>query len=283
MPLFLKERKNLTVLIALISFHLLLISMQVPQGQETNFLETAVFSVFSPLQHGIIGFFRSIGKVWRNYCYLRNVQNQNSRMREEIFYLRQENNILRNVLRGFRSEKEIQDTLLKVHENILPAQVIGLDTSNFYKSVVINRGSLDGLRKDMVVLDRDGHLIGRVIELISLKEARVQLITDEESGIGVFSARKRIPGILAGDGEGQCFLKYVLATTKIEDIPEGEEIISSGYDRIYPSGLKLGKIVSVKQEETSLHWRIVVEPYLDFRYLDQVAVIMKDPKEFFKD
>ena len=282
MPLFLKERKNLTILIALIFFHFFLISMQVPLGENASVFEKTVFSVFSPIRHGVLSFFKGIGNIWKNYFHLRNVQDQNEEMKEEIFYLRQENNLLRNALERFRSEREIEENLLAMHENILPAQVIGLDPSNYYKSVIINRGTLDGIKKNMIVLDKNGNLVGRIIDSISLKEARVQLITDNESGISVFTQMKRVQGILEGDGKGQCLMQYVLATTRPEEISEGEDVITSGYDRIYPLGIRVGRILLIASN-ASLHKHIIVEPYFDFRFLDQIAVIMKDPKELFKD
>lgn len=278
MPLFLKERKSLVVLTALIFFQLILISTQVPLGYGENYFEKAVFSVFSPVQHGILSLFRSIGEFWKNYFYLQNVQSQNRKMKDEMFFLRQENNLLRNALENLRSAKEIEESLLRLHENILVAQVIGFDASNFFKSAVINKGSLDGLRKDMIVLDKNGSLVGRIINPIALKESRVQLITDNESGVGVFSQSKEVMGILSGDDKGYCFLEYIHVTT--EDIYEGEDIITSGKDGLFPSGIKVGKIVSITTS-TSLFKQVKVEPYFDIRDLDQVAVIMKDPMEIF--
>lgn len=278
MPLFLKEKKSLIILLALIFFHLILISLQVPLGYEQSYFEKGFFSVFSPVQHGILSFFQSIGKLWRNYFYFRNVRNQNQEMKEEIFILRQENNLLRTVLQELKSEKEVEENLLKIRQSILPAQVIGLDASNLYKSVTINKGSLDGIKKNMVVLDKEGSLVGRIVGPVSLKEARVQLITDNESGVGVFSQKNKVMGVLSGDAKGFCFFNYVLVTEL--GISEGEEVITSGYDGIYPSGIKIGKIVTIK-ETTSLHKEIKVEPYFNFRYLDQLAVIKKNPKEIF--
>lgn len=278
MPLFLKERKSLVVLTALIFFQLILISTQVPLGYGENYFEKAVFSVFSPVQHGILSLFRSIGEFWKNYFYLQNVQSQNRKMKDEMFFLRQENNLLRNALENLRSAKEIEESLLRLHENILVAQVIGFDASNFYKSAVINKGSLDGLKKDMIVLDKNGSLVGRIINPIALKESRVQLITDNESGVGVFSQSKEVMGILSGDDKGYCFLEYIHVTT--EDIYEGEDIITSGKDGLFPSGIKVGKIVSITTS-TSLFKQVKVEPYFDIRDLDQVAVIMRDPMEIF--
>lgn len=278
MPLFLKEKKNLIILAALIFFQLILISIQAPLGHEKNYFERAIFSVFSPIQHGVVSFFQKIGELWKGYFHLRNVHIQNQKMREEIFFLQQENNFLKNALQKFRNEKEIRDNLLEIHENILVARVIGVDASNYYKSVVINKGSLDDLKKNMVVLDKDGNLVGRTVEPISLKEATVQLITDPESGVSVFSQEKKEMGVLTGDARGQCSLNYILSTT--EDISKGEEIITSGFDGIFPPGIKAGKIISTTPS-TSLFQVVRVKPYFDFRKLDQVAIIMIDPKEIF--
>jgi rod shape-determining protein MreC len=199
-------------------------------------------------------------------------------MKDEMFFLRQENSLLRNALENLKSQREIEQSLLRLHENILAAQVIGLDASNFYKSAVINKGSLDGVKKDMIILDENGSLVGRIINPVALKESRVQLITDNESGVAVFSQKKEIMGILRGDGKGYCFLEYIHVTT--EDIHEGEDIITSGKDRLFPSGIKVGKIVSITTS-TSLFKQVKVEPYFDVRRLDHVAIIMRDPMEVF--
>lgn len=277
MPLFLKEKKSLIILIALVFFQLVLISIQVPLGEE-NYFDRAIFSIFSPIQHGIAFFLQKIGDIWKSYFYLQNVQSQNLKMQEEILFLRQENNLIRNALKNLLDEKEIKENLSKIHKNILVARVIGLDASNFYKSVIINKGSLDGLKKNMVVVDKYGNLIGRVIGPISIKESKVQLITDTESGISVFSQKKREPGVLTGDGKGGCLLKYILATTK--DIFEGEPVITSGFDGIFPSGIHVGEIISTVIT-TDLFQTIRVHPYFDFRHLDQVVVLMIDPYEIF--
>ena len=278
MPLFLKEKKNLIVLIALIFFHLMLISIQVPLGNEQSYFEKGFSSVFSPVQHGILSFFGSIGKLWKNYFYFRNVQTQNQRMREKMFLLRQENTLLKNVLNKLRSEKEIEENISKIYQNILPAQVIGFDASNLYKSATINKGSVDGIKRNMVVLDKDGNLVGRIVGPVTLMEARVQLITDSASGVGVFSQINKVMGVLKGDVNGLCSFNYVLVTEL--GISVGEEVVTSGYDGIYPKGIKIGKIISM-EDTTSLHQDITVKPYIDFRYLDQLAVITTDLRDIF--
>lgn len=278
MPFFLKTKKNLIILSVLILFHLVLISIQIPLGEGGNYFEKVIFSILSPMQHGVVSFFRKIGELWNGYFDLRDVQSQNEKMRKEIFDLSQKNHLLMNFIRKLESENEIQDALQDMYKSILPAHVISLDFSNYFKSIIINRGSLDGIRKDMLVLDRYGYLVGRIIGPISLKEAKVQLITDNDSGTSVFTQEKEIWGMLTGDGKGQCLLKYILMSE--EKVRTGERVFTSGYDGIYPKGIDVGKIVSI-EKTTDLFKKIIVKPYFEFRNLDQLAVIRINFKELF--
>jgi rod shape-determining protein MreC len=177
------------------------------------------------------------------------------------------------MLLKFKGEKEIQELLAMISRSILVSSVIGFDSSEIYKSVILNKGSLDGVKKDMVVLDKRGRLVGRVIDPVSLKQARVQLITDKDCGVGVLSERLKVVGILTGYAEGKCLMKYVLKTNK--EIGEGEEVSTSGFDGIYPAGIPVGKIISIT-EDTTLFKKIIVEPFFDFSELDEVAVFTID-------
>lgn len=278
MPVFFENKKSLVILIALVFFHLILMSIQIPQGQESTYFEKGIFFIFSPVQHGIVWVYNKTGKIMENYFLLQNLKKENEKLKKEIFFTRQENVLLRNSLEKIKNEKEIRKLLKEIYQDILYARVIRLDASNYYKSALINRGSLDGVKKNMVVLDRHGNLVGRIIDPISAKESRIQLITDDEGGISVFSEKKKVMGVLSGDGKGNCFLKYIIRTN--ENIHEGEKLVTSGFDAIYPPGIQVGTILSIK-EDPSLFKHIKVQPFFQFRELDQVAVIMRDAKEPF--
>jgi rod shape-determining protein MreC len=278
MPSFLKEKKRPIIFIGLVFFHLVLISLQVPLGNEQSLFEKAVFGVFSPLQHAMSSVFGGIGNFWSRYVHLRSVEAENQQMRKELFFLRQETNFLKNSLLRFKTEREIQILLANLKGSFLLAQVIGIDASNPYKSVVINRGSLDGLKKDMAVIDKFGNLVGRVIDPISFQEGRVQLITDADSGVSVYCGPDRSVGVLAGNGQGKCRVKYVLASAK--DPAIGEEITTTGFDRIFPAGIKVGRVLSSLQD-TSLFKTISVEPLFSYGGLSEVAALTAPAGHFF--
>ncbi len=265
-----REKHKLLFFISLIFFHLVLISLQVPRGGQPTFFERALFAVSAPLEHAFVSFFQKTTELWNKYIYLRQVAEQNQKMREELFCSRQENFFLRQTIEKSRMAEETRQLLSSLSRSILVASVIGLDSGQVYKSVVLNKGSLDGVRKDMPVLDQKGRLIGRVVGPVALKESRVQLITDEACGVGVLTERHRVVGVLEGDGKGKCRLKYVLKTSP--DVAVGEEVLTSGYDGIYPSGIPVGRIISIS-ETASVFKRIEVEPYFDFSTFDRVAIL----------
>jgi len=247
-------------------------------GDESNYFERVVFSVFSPINSGVVSVFQGIGNIWKNYFGLHKVQKDNQRLQEEMFRLNQENSLLRSILRIYRTEKEMLDLLLEFEGSILPARVVGMDASNVWKSLVINKGSLDGVKKDMVVLDKKGHLVGRVVDPVSFKQSRVQMITDNQSGVYVVSEEKNAPGIINGIGNGQCRLEYILATDT--SIVEGDKLITTGFDGIYIPGVLVGYVVSVV-ENSSLFKEIIAVPAFKLQDLDLLAIIKEDIHELF--
>ncbi len=273
MPRFLKEQKKALIFAGLLFAQLVLVSIQVPLGEEPSYLEKAVFFVFAPIQRAVHGVFAAGGRIWDRYVYLRRVEAQNRTLRDELFHLRQTNMLLTNALAEFKETREIEAAVAALEKSFLVASVIGTDASNVYKSIIIDKGSAHGLTTNMPVVDRSGNLIGRVAAPISPREAAVQLLTDDGSSIGILSETNKVVGQLWGDAKGgACWFKYVLATN--DQLVEDEELVTSGLDKIFPPGLKVGRILSIAAD-SSLFKNIRVKPYLNFSDLRRVAVIIQ--------
>jgi rod shape-determining protein MreC len=277
MPSFLKKKKNTVILICLVLVQLVLISLQVPLGAEASFFEKAVFSLFSPLQNGVTAVIQGVGKAWKGYFDLRNVHRENTKIKQEIFFLQLENRLLRGLLNRANTEQEIRDLLKQIRGRIVIARAIEIDIVNPYKSVVINRGLMDGIEKDMIVLDRFGQLVGRIISPVTMREARLQLITDTDSGTSVIN-KSKVQGVLNGFQDGLCVLKYIVQTD--QGIGEGDVLSTSGFDKLYPPGIPVGEVISINPTE-ELFKRIKVRPYFKIRHLDALAVIKLDSQSIF--
>jgi rod shape-determining protein MreC len=270
MPLW-EKRTNFFILIILVVFHLILISVQIPLHSDRKLLERAAFFVFSPVQKAAVSVFRGVESLWTGYFDLRGVRKENQKLKRELFFLNQEKWFLQDRLLFFRSEAQLRESLSSFRQSLVVARVIGADAGNYFRSLILDKGSLDGVGKDRAVCDRFGNLVGRTIEPISLSTAMVQLLTDEESGVSVISVKDRIVGILSGTSGGLCTLKYITAT---EGGEEGEELVTTGFDKIYPAGLSVGRIVSAKAT-ASIFKEVRVQPHFSLSALEAVAVLPK--------
>jgi rod shape-determining protein MreC len=278
MPLFWKNRKNGIVLAVLVSAHLVLISVQVPLGSERTLFTKVVFAVFAPIQRAVAGAASGLSGSWNGFFHLRGVRTENQRLLKELFFARQENLFLAERLRFLQGEGKTRENMAVLKKVFVTARVIGIDPSNPFRSIILNRGAVDGVRKDMAVCDRNGNLVGRVVEPVSLKEAKVQLITDDEAGVSVISGTDRIVGVLSGDANGACRIRYVMNTTPGGQ--EGEDLFTTGFDRLFPPGIRVGRITSVVTD-ASLFKTIRVAPFFLFNDLGQVAVITERFEELF--
>jgi rod shape-determining protein MreC len=279
MARLLKEQKKKLVFAGLLVAQLILISLQMPLGRESSYFQRAVFFLFAPVQKAVHGLVRAGTGFWGRYVYLRLVETQNQRFRDELFHLRQENTLLRNELERAVAKRDMERLLADLGQSYLVAEVIGADAVGPAKSIVINRGSRHGLKSNMAVVDKWGNLVGRVTGPVSAGEAVVQLVTDDNSAVGVFTETNRVSGVLAGNARsGTCWLKYIQASD--DRVLEGDELVTSGFDKIYPAGLKVGRITSVALDGSLLK-KIAVKPYLDFSQLSIVAVLIRTPGESF--
>jgi rod shape-determining protein MreC len=274
MSRFLRERKATIIFVGLMFVQLILLSLQIPLGQEANLFERTSFAVLAPLQRGVQGLLRFGGDIWNRYVVLRRVEDQNRRLRDELFHLRQENGLLRRGLDRLANRQEAETFLRALGRAFCLAEVIGLDAANPFKSIVINRGTKDGLRSQMAVVDARGRLVGRLIEPIGIGEATVQLVTDENNAVSVAGADHPTAGLLVGNsGDGRGWLKNIPASD--ETLVENEPLLTTGFDRVYPRGLPAGTIVSIRTDG-SLFKKIAVLPAFEIRDLVLVAVLTGD-------
>ncbi len=271
-----EKRRSALVLAGLIVFHVLLISVQVPQGAKKSYFERAVFFLYAPVQRLASATVRGVGSLWRGYFDLRRVRGENQALKRENFFLHQDIRFLEDRIGLAGSEASLRANLSEFEGTIVAARVIGVDSANPHQSIVIDKGSLDGVAKDMAVCDRNGALVGRTIPPIGLKEAMVQLITDKDSSVSVKSVVAGLTGSMTGRSTNVCELRHVLAS--VEGGKEGEELKTTGFDKIYPAGIKVGTIQSLTEDATAPIFReIIVKPYFSFDALDVVAVLTKGP------
>lgn len=181
-----------------------------------------------------------------------------NRRAEEARLTADENRRLRDLI-GFRQS---------IPFTTVPAQVIGRDPANWSNALIIDKGSADNVRQNRAVLSTRG-LVGRVLEA-GRRSARVLLITDPNSKVGVLIQRNRQGGILVGRPDGTCKMIYIALDS---DVKKGDRIITAGFGTVFPKGILVGEVIGAGKEPGRLYKYAIVRPSQDMSRLEEVLCI----------
>ena len=260
-----KHRKSLSIL-SLFILLFWLITIQVKNGRFT-FMEKPVLAVSGFFERVISWPFITVVSLGKSYVLLVGIQEENLRLRNENERLRQENAVLNEFeVENGRLRDALEFKRLQPPTAVM-AQVIGKESSPVSSTVTLNKGATDGIRKDMAVITSHG-VVGK-IQAVTPGTSKVLLLTDPGSTLAVRVVRNREEGLLEGKLIN-CALKYV---SYYADIQEGDLLITSGLDGIYPKGLAVGRVVKVSKHEAIAFQAVVAEPAVGFSRLEEALVL----------
>jgi rod shape-determining protein MreC len=146
--------------------------------------------------------------------------------------------------------------------------VVGRDPSPWFKTLIINKGYLDGVTKASPVVVPEG-IVGLVVA-ITAHYAKVLLIIDQNSAVDAKVQATRARGIVKGDPTGRGSFNYVL---RKHDISLGDSVITSGLDGVFPKGLPIGRVSEIVRLSAGIFQEIAITPYVDFDTLEEVLVL----------
>ncbi len=235
-------------------------------------LRAALLELLGPFQQGFEKTYRFVTGIWQGYIFLVNLSEENRLLREIVLEQKREINNLAEERLENRRLRELLGFRHNMPQPLLPAQVVGKDISGWFYTLTIDRGRQDGLEEGMAVLAVDG-IVGQVMEA-SGNFTRVLLITDPNSAVAAIVQRTRARGIVEGRGFKGCTLKYV---HRSEDVVEGDVVLASGLDGLYPRGTLVGTVTRVRKKETDLFQVVEVRPAVDFNKLEEVIVVVEKP------
>jgi len=268
-----RAKKNPRLLLAvLVILHLILISLnRVPGQPDIRYLQVVMMAGFTPLQwlasHGV----SSVKSMWAGYFDLRGAKRENDWLKAHNSQLESQIIELREKAKLFEQIQDLNRSPALSSYRRVNALVIGRDPDDWFKTVLIDRGSIAGVEKDQPVVTTEG-LVGRVI-IVSPISSRVLLITDERHGAGAVVAQtveNRVVGSLKGKNQSLCELKLLSEGFKLQN---GEQVITSGQDQLYPRGLLIGRVKNLTDQGVT-NSAVDVEPAAALQKLETVAVLL---------
>lgn len=230
-------------------------------------------AIVVPLQDGMNG----IGKWFTNkadyFNSVKKLTKKNKELESQVNELTEENSLLaqnKYELERLRDLYQL-DQDYSSYEKIA-ANVIGKDSGNWFDIFTINKGSKDGIKKDMNVISGGG-LVGIVTD-VGKDYAKVRAIIDDESSVSVSFANTSDTGIVSGDlklmDDGVMNVTEVLKDAKVT---EGDMVVTSKISDKFVPGILVGYVTNIKLDSSELTQSGKIIPVVDFKHIDEVLVI----------
>lgn len=229
----------------------------------------------APLESGVMKVSQTVNEFLSGITSFGETKSQNKELKKKISGL--ETEVTR--LKGFEYENVRLRDMLEFKQSkadqyeMVTASVIARDPSNWLKRITIDRGSADGIQKDMPVVTQDG-LIGKILK-VSAHNSEVILILDSTgSGVGGMVQISDTFGVVEGVDDDLNNVRMI-HLPRDANIMINQTIITSGLGGIYPRGIPIGRVVKIQPEPNGILKYATVKPYADFDRLQDVFVIKK--------
>jgi rod shape-determining protein MreC len=233
-------------------------------------------AVSTPIAGGIdwviSGLVGSIG----SYTDLRGAREENIRLKEKVDELTGQLNDAR--------ERAAELDLLRAQValptrpdyKMVSANVVARDSDLWYRRLTIDRGTLDGVKKNMPVATASG-IVGRVVA-VGPNYAQVQVISDKHAGVGAMLQNSRAMGEVRGmEREGPlCELQNIPSSQAVD---VGEPVVTTGLDRIYPKGLMIGTVERIESNPNAPWHKIIISPSASVDRVEHVLVLLVEQRE----
>jgi len=216
---------------------------------------------------------QELDTLWTRYLALQHAREESEVFRQQIGRLQQENARLRESAAATSRLRDLLELKERLPYPSLAAQVVGRDPTNWYRSIIINKGTQEGLTADMGVVSTAG-VIGRIVKVYD-HLAIVLLIIDQNNAVTGLVQRTRDEGIVEGTEKGLARIKYLplLSTVKV-----GDQVVTSGLAGGFPRGLPVGTITKIERREAELFLSAEIAPDSDFAKIEEVLIITS-PRE----
>lgn len=230
-----------------------------------------VREALAPLQGRVMLAWRDAGAFMGYFAGMRRLQEENDQLRQQLRDLTWENDRLQEYVNENQSLTKLLDFKQRnaPRFTLLGARVVSRSPSNWYSSLVVDRGSDDGVGKDMVVVS-DAGLVGRV-DAVGPHTSDVLLILNNEVAVGAV-ASDGSQGVVEGSKDDPGMLRMIDLPYDAKLTP-GQAVMTSGLGGIFPGDLPLGEISEFDTGGSDLEKYALVRPYVDFNRLEEVFII----------
>ena len=241
-------------------------------------VRTAVGTVVTPMQKGINFIGSALADKLDYLTTMKKTVDENKKLKAQIAEMSAENKLLqqdRYELENFRELYDLDEQYAGYPK--VAARVISSNPDNWYNTFTIDKGTDDGIQKDMNVMAGDG-LVGIVTD-VNKSYAIVRSIIDDDSNVYGTVLKYKEDCVVSGDvklmNDGVIRISGIAGDVEIED---GAEVVTSQISDKYLPGILIGYLKDLKKDASNVTQTGYLSPVVDFSGLDMVLVITEVKK-----
>ena len=282
-----RKRKKIelryVILVAIIAIIILIVilSYALNTNKKLNTFESIIRDTTVEIQKIFYTPFLGIDKMFFDYTNLRNVLKENEILKanvEKVDSLEAENEELKQQIKKLKDELNVDHVLSDY--DYLNATVINRNSLNWYNNLTIDKGSNNGIKEGMVVINSTG-VIGKTTN-VSTFSSDVRLITTTDTNnkisVSIISEGKKLIGVINGYDYKTGFLE-VEGISNTDKVSVGDMVYTSGLGGVFPSGILIGKVNQITTDVYDLAKIIKVSPSANFEDINYVTVLKRADKK----
>lgn len=258
---------------ALIVKGIILIAILIVLNIFANPIRNYFYTVSSSLNSMFVQSGKGISTFFGSFFYFKNIKVENETLKKENKNLLSQVSLFQQLLGENRAVHQMQENNPDREFNTVLTKVVGLNTQN--DTLLINKGKDNGVLENMPVISSEKVLYGRVIKVYD-NFSEIMLISSKNSIVDVKIQSNNIGlnpvhGAVKGQGSGKLGLDTVSSDAQIK---EGEFLVTSGLEGMFPQNLLVGKITSVNVNDLQPFQTAKIQSFLDFKNIENLFLII---------
>ncbi len=243
---------------------------------ETSFFDKGILFIYHPINRWMSRVEHFFNDGWHHYFELVGVTKENENLQKELSEKELKLLFLQEQLRSCIVENKLELKGDGLGLKGVNASIIAFDPYAISKTAWISAGSRDGIKANQPVMTEEG-LVGRILK-VGETSAQILLLNDTRFAVDVVDVTTRVRALVVGFNNRTNLKRYPILT-RLEylnlgdEIHEGDLLVTSGLGSLYPKGIPVGNIATVKTDKDSLFQSAAVIPSVDFSKVDLVFVV----------
>jgi rod shape-determining protein MreC len=273
-----KRLRDTIIVVVLLSVPFFFLRASIRNPQDTNPVVSALSRIGAPLEYIAAAAARFVSDHVSRYVYLVDVKQDNNRLAYENARLTARVRELEQAQADNRRLRRLLGLRDTIPHEVVSALVVGKDTTEFFRVAHVTLDSPHAsIRPDMPVIALDG-VVGTV-QRVAGEKLDVQLTVDSGFGVDVVVERTGARGFVRGEGDRSRYLVRVEWAERRDEVDVGDILVTSGVGCRFPKGIPVARVKSVEKKKFGIYQTLVAEPTVDFSRLEEVLIILTDPKD----